>query len=67
MNIGINDKICVVIVLISVIVFGWGSFLIFEVFVLVELYDVDLFNIFSGVWGYLIIDCMIMLYILLLL
>lgn len=66
MNIGINDKICVVIVLISVIVFGWGSFLIFEVFVLVELYDVDLFNIFSGVWGYLIIDCMIMLYILLL-
>lgn len=66
MNIGINDKICVVIVLISVIVFGWGSFLIFEVFVLVELYDVDMFNIFSGVWGYLIIDCMIMLYILLL-
>lgn len=67
MGIGINDKICVVIVLISVIVFGWGSFLIFEVFVLVELFDVDLFSIFSGVWGYLIIDCMIMLYILLLL
>lgn len=66
MGIGINDKICVVIVLISVIVFGWGSFLIFEVFVLVELFDVDLFSIFSGVWGYLIIDCMIMLYILLL-